>query len=60
MDGAVENANNLFEKSPGHKRDGSLEYAKCGTPRWVWWIGLSRWKSKASNPNCRFLQERLH
>ncbi len=28
MDEAVENANNLFEKSLGHKRDGSLEYAK--------------------------------
>jgi hypothetical protein len=28
MDEAVENVNNLFEKSLGHKGDGSLEYAE--------------------------------
>ena len=28
MDDAVENANNLFEKSLGHKRDGRLEFDK--------------------------------
>jgi hypothetical protein len=60
MDEAVENANNLFEKSLGHKRDGSLEYAKLREAT----MGVVDWpeslKSKASNPNCRFLQERLH
>jgi hypothetical protein len=44
---AVENVNNLFEKSLGHERDGMRS---CGKPRWVWRIGSESLEIKGQQP----------